>query len=143
MMNNILFYYCVFIMAFSSVCSYADESKPLVGHWRSTKDEIACATDIVVGKFSQVRAGGAESFSGLQYHGKINVLHVLKGNETGNLKVVFRVILGSKDTEAEPNLGDSYIIILYDHQMIRKLLPATDDNIAKVRALIAAAPAGK
>jgi hypothetical protein len=143
MIKNLSFYYCIILTVFSSICSYADENTPLVGHWRSTKDEIASATDIVIGKFTQVRAGGAGSISGLEYHGAITVLHVLKGNASGNVEVVFRVILGSKDKEAEPDLGDTYIIILYDHQMIRKLLPATDANIAKVKALIAAAPVPK
>jgi hypothetical protein len=79
---------------------------------------------------------------GVGYHGEITILQVLKGNAFGSLEVGFSVIRGPKNTEAEPNLDDKYIIMMSGHD-VRKLLPATDANIAKIKALIAAAPAAK
>jgi hypothetical protein len=142
MIRPLSFYYCVIITAFSLVCTYAGESVPLVGSLNSTRDEVISATDVVLGKFTKVRAGGFESMMGVGYHGEITILQVLKGNAFGSLEVGFSVIRGPKNTEAEPNLDDKYIIMMSGHD-VRKLLPATDANIAKIKALIAAAPAAK
>jgi hypothetical protein len=138
--------YCYTIVtAFSIICCYANEETPLplVGHLSSIKDETSSATDVVVGKFIRVRESGAASLNGEYYQGQITVLRPLKGNLSGSLEVGFRVIPVNKDKESEPNLSDSYIIIMSSPGDIRKLLPATADNIAKVKALIAAVPASK
>jgi hypothetical protein len=141
MLKTLFFSYIVAVL--SGICSYADTDARSVGHLNDSKGEVAAAANIVLAKFTNVKGSGAASMLGTLYHGNIKILQVLKGDASGNVEVGFSVIQGPKDTEVEPNLTDIYIIVLAGHHEIRKLLPATDDNIAKVKALIAAAPAGK
>ena len=136
MKKHLSFHYFAILMAFSSLCSYADVNKLSVGSLLPIRDEVSSATDIVIGKFAKVTVGGAGSMMGVMYHGEIAVLGALKGTVSGNLDVGFSVIRGPRNTEVEPNNNDTYIIIL-DHREIRKLLPATDDNIANIKQLIA------
>lgn len=144
MKKTLFSYYCFIMLFLSLVCGYAGEETPLAGSLHPLRDEVISATDVVIGKFLVVKARDTfSSMMGAEYQGQITILQTLKGNESGSLEVGFPVIRGGKNKEAEPNLNDTYIIILVQHQVIRKLLPATDANIAKVKALIAAAPASK
>jgi hypothetical protein len=143
MKKLLLRFNCLVWLALSMACGYADEETPLVGHLSSVKEEVASATDIVIGKFTKVTVGGTASMNGMDYHGTIIISQALKGTESGSLEVGFRVIPASKDKEVEPNLEDTYIMFLIEHHGIRKLLLATDANIATMKALIAAAPATK
>jgi hypothetical protein len=97
---------------------------------------MASATEIVIGKFAEINRGGSFTMSGDRYRGKIATTNILKGNALPSSEVSFLVIPETK--ESVPNLADTYIFIIHNHH-IDKLLPATADNIAKVKALIAQA----
>ncbi|MCE0482915.1 MAG: hypothetical protein LV479_01600, partial [Methylacidiphilales bacterium] len=79
---------------------------------------------------------------------KIKVLQVIRGSVEGQVTISFKIRGGLH--EQPPQEGDTYIFFAHkntepgwDNYTVLKLLPATDDNIAKVKALIAAAPAPK
>jgi len=141
MKKPLSFYYSFILTAFSLAYVYADVPH-LAGSGYAIGDVVASATDIVVGKFTKVKSDGAASMMGMSYHGQITISETLKGTDSGSLEVAFYLNSAISPTnESEPNLHDTYIMILTDHQAIRKLLPVTDDNMSKIKALIAAAPA--
>jgi len=116
--------------------AYADEGARLVGSRTSTKEVTVSATDIVLGKFTKVRPTNAASMLGVLYNGEITISQALKGNKSGSLEVGFSVIPIGKDKEAEPNLRDTYIMFITDQQVL-KLLPATDENISRIKSFLA------
>ena len=76
---------------------------------------------------------------------KVKSSQVLFGKVSDIILVTVHVTWDSRVHEEVPVKGDSYIFFLkkgsqegLDPFTVFKLLPATDDNIAKVKALIAA-----
>jgi hypothetical protein len=81
---------------------------------------------------------------------KIKIISVLKGElkDKSEIQVgIFPRLVYGKGFEATPKVGSTYIFFVKTDNGNRyeaiKLLEATDDNIAKVKALIDAAPASK
>jgi hypothetical protein len=74
------------------------------------------------------------------------VSKIYLGNVESPVKLNIRVRNNAMVMETAPSLDEPYIFIISqknNHNYLIKLLPATDDNIAKVKALIAAMPASK
>jgi hypothetical protein len=124
-------------------------SPSLSGSRSKLEDVITKADDIFVGKMLQtgpitVTAPGQIGCSG----NKIEVLQTLRGSVNSQITVSFNVHYDSH--EQLPKVGNTYIFFVKkvihpdpDPYRAIKLLPSTDDNIAKVKALIAATPTGK
>jgi hypothetical protein len=79
---------------------------------------------------------------------RISVIQVLKGTAGSSVGVSFFV--NSANHEKSPDAASSYIFFLAknaanatDQYTILKILPASDDNVSKIKALIAALPGGK
>jgi hypothetical protein len=84
----------------------------------------------------------------LTFHGvAIKVIQVLKGTQESPVSVESFIKATPRDSrESPPKVGIQYIFftkVFHEKNTVFKILPATDDNIAKVKALIAAAPAPK
>lgn len=138
MKKSLSFYYYFIMTALSLHCRYASNSPLLVGSAYAAKDEVASAMDIVIGKFTKLKGGVSVTINGSAYHGQITISEILKGNETGSLDVGFSLRSANMNAkELEPNLKDTYIMIMSSEGMISKLLPATDANIRMVKQLIA------
>jgi len=137
-MTKLLLYFSVVIItSVTFLSAYASDAPNLVGSSLKLDDEVASATEIVTGKFIELNQSSAFTLSGDRYHGQISISDVLKGNAPVSTKVAFWVVPETK--ESAPNLHDSYIAII-DNHIIHKLLPATANNITKVKALIAQIP---
>jgi hypothetical protein len=84
---------------------------------------------------------------GASIHGyTVKVTTLLKGNLAGEIKVSLDVRNDSRVVESIPHVGENYIFftISKSGEIISiKLLPANVENITKIKALIAATPAGK
>ena len=84
---------------------------------------------------------------GVSYRGyTVKVATLLKGALAGEIHVSLDVRNDGRAVEVIPRVGENYIffvILKASEIIVVKLLPATDANIAKVKALIAAAPAPK
>lgn len=128
------------ILELTVLSSYANGSPNLTGSSLKLTDEVTSATEIVVGKFTKIGNGASFTLSGRRYRGQVALSEILKGTVFDSSDIAFTVGIQSK--EVVPNLEDTYIVFIHNHR-IKKLLPASDDNIAKVKALIAAAPLGK
>jgi hypothetical protein len=117
-------------------------------------EEIAAKADVVVfiGKIIELgdpvpASTDTASYSGVQ----VKVLQVLRGTVDGDVvKVTLRTTWGRNVHESPPVVGSTYIFFArkntekgWNPYTVLKLLPATDATTAKVKALIAAAPASK
>ncbi|MDB4793750.1 hypothetical protein OAG63_01825, partial [Methylacidiphilales bacterium] len=85
------------------------------------------------------------------YHGvQVKILQVLRGAADTQVTVTLYATFEENVHEQPPKINGTYIFLAHkntevgwDQYTVLKLLPATDDNIAKVKALITAAPASK
>jgi hypothetical protein len=127
----------------------SSDTKMLSGHGKKSENAIKESTDIVIAVFTTLGSPGADATGENDYDGaEIEITSALKGTLSGKLKVFYIVYaMPGKNQESPPVLGTQYIMFIHQtgptEYEIKKLLPATDDNIAKIKALIAAAPAGK
>jgi hypothetical protein len=137
------------VLIVNSYPQSSSDTKMLSGHSKKNQDAAKESTDIVIGVFTSLGSPGAGATGENDYdQAEVEVVNALKGALSGTLKVFYVVFaMPGKDQESPPVLGTQYIMFIQklgptDYE-IKKLLPATDDNIAKVKALIAAAPASK
>lgn len=131
----------------------AGQNEPMLTGSTLRSDDVATKADAVfVGQithlgFSNLKALGEAVYRGVQ----VNILQVLRGSLDPQSTFTLRVMVPStRSHENPPTVGISYIFFVkrddpskHDAYTVLKLLPATDANIAKVKALIAAAPAAK
>lgn len=131
----------------------AEQNEPALSGSTLRSEDVATKADAVfVGQithlgFSNLKALGEAVYRGLQ----VKVLQVLRGSVDPQSTFTLRVMVPSISShENPPAVGSTYIFFVkkddpskHDAYTVLKLLPATDDNIAKVKAVIAAAPAGK
>jgi hypothetical protein len=116
------------------------------GSGKKAGDIVATCDAIFVG---QIIAKGPVILTkpGASTHGyTVKVATLLKGTLAGEIQVSLDVRNDGRVVEVIPHVGENYIFfaMLKAGEVIAvKLLPATDANIAKVKALIAAAPAPK
>jgi len=134
MTKPLSYYFIPIITAFTLLTAYASDAPILTGSSLKLKEEVASATEIVIGTFTELNEGASFTLSGNRYRAQIVTSDILKGNALVSSKVAFLVVPENKETA--PNFNEIYIMII-DHQRIHMLLPATEDNIAKVKALIA------
>jgi len=125
------------------------DTKLFSGHGKKNEDALKESTDIAVAVFTSLGNRGADATGEDDYdQAEIEVVTTLKGNLPGKLKVFYAVLsMPGKNQESPPVLGTQYIMFIQKlgptEYEIKKMLPATDDSIAKIKALIAAAPAAK
>jgi hypothetical protein len=131
------------------VPQHAEDDGTLLGHALKDEDTFKNGVDIIIGKFVSLGTGSSDSPGESYYQGaSIQVISSLKGSLSGNLKASFSVKFFSQHgNETVPVVGNQYIMFLRERVpnefTIKKLLLATDKNIAEVKTAIAAAPAGK
>ena len=120
----------------------------LPGHLKKGEELMKIATDIIVGKFTSLGNGSTDS-PGASFYEKadLTVINSLKGSLSGNIQASYSVrTFPLNKKEAQPTIGTQYVMFIQKlgptEYEIKKLLPATDDSITKVKALIAA-PAAK
>lgn len=125
------------------------ESTNLAGSTLKMEDTVLKANAIFVGEIIQegipdVSAPGRSAYSGV----KVKVLQVLRGSVDAQVSVTLYTTYSSN--EQPPKAGSTYIFLAHkntepgwDAYKVFKLLPATDENIAKVKQLIAVGPAPK
>jgi hypothetical protein len=124
-----------------------NSSVKLSGSRFKAEEIVAKANVICVGEIVQIgppltRAAAQASYPGV----KIQISQCLKGDLSSPALIEIVVAKEPNVTEEAPKAGTTYIFFIKQTtswNMVLKLLPATDDNIAKVKAMIAAAPAGK
>ncbi len=150
---NLLFI-CVITICAAPVLSKGDaptqsSTTALSGHEKKNEDLVAVVPDIVVAKFTSL-GNGSDDAPGATFYEKaeIEIVSSLKGTLSGDLQAGYSVkLFPPSKKETVPVIGTPYIMFIQKlgptEYEIKKLLPATDNDIAKVKALIAAAPAGK
>ena len=119
----------------------------LSGSEKKTKDIINKSDIIFIGQI--ITKGWVDAASpGMNSRGfTISIKTVLKGQVDSEVRVTLYVKNNGRIIEAVPQIGQSYIFFVKQganqQLIVLKLLPPTDENIAKVKALIAAAPSSK
>jgi hypothetical protein len=106
------------------------------------KSDVICVGEITTIGSPLSRATGQDTYAGV----KIQISQDLKSHIDSPALVEIVVAKEHDLKEEAPELETSYIFFIKKipgWNIVLKLLPATDDNIAKVKALIAAAPAPK
>jgi hypothetical protein len=128
----------------SPVATLPNKPVVLAGSTLKTEDIVLQSDAIFIGKLIDLGWGETAS-SGHDTRGAyITVLQILRGSLKGRVGVRMNMLHGPKVREASPKVGDTYIFFIKQipgWNMVLKILPATDANIAKVKALIAAPPA--
>ncbi len=129
------------------------QGEPILSGSAQKSEEIAAkANTVFIGKIIELGdpvpiAMDTASYSGVQ----VKVLQILRGTVNDEVvKVTLHTTWGRNMHETPPVIGNTYIFFArkntekgWNPYTVLKLLPATDDNITKVKALIAAAPEAK
>ncbi len=144
------------VITLCTIPAMSDDNAPtpsgttvLSGHEKKSEGLVAVVPDIVVAKFTFLGNGGDDAPGSTFYEkAAIEVISSLKGTLSGDLQAGYTVkLFPPSKKETVPVIGTPYIMFIQPmgptENEIKKLLPATDDNIAKVKALIAAAPPSK
>jgi hypothetical protein len=121
------------------------------GHSKKDQDFINPTIDIVVAKFIALGNGSADEVGATYYErAQVQITSTLQGALSGNIKVSFTARSFPKnEKDALPALNTEYILFIRDQKIdpddyeLEKILPATDQNIARIKSLIAAAPSSK
>jgi len=123
-----------------------NESLKLSGSGLKSEDIILKSDAIFIG---QIIAKGAvlmlEPGKSYRFY-TVKVATLLKGTLAGEIQVSLDVRNDSRVVEVIPRVGENYIffaILKASEIIVVKLLPATDANIAKIKALIADYPVSK
>jgi hypothetical protein len=121
----------------------------LIGHHKKEEGLAAKVGAIFVGQFITLGDGPGADEPGMEYfdNAQVKVEQSLKGTLSGIVKVSYSVMSIPTEKESSPKSLKDYIffinIISPTQLSVVKLLPATDQNVAKIKALIAAVPAAK
>ena len=116
-----------------------------------SEDVLLKVSAIFIGKITQIGFANTKMEGVLIYRNvQINVLRILRGSLDAKSTFRLDVVPLTGFREISPVAGNSYIFFVKrnyegepDPFIVVKLLPATDNNIARVKALIAAAPASQ
>jgi hypothetical protein len=103
------------------------------------KSDVVCAGQIT--DLGYPNPGATDMVS---YRAKIEIIQTLMGSISSPILAIIKIDGGKH--EDSPINGVSYVFFIKKMPVtnkVLKLLPATDANIAKVKALIAAAPVSK
>ena len=110
------------------------------------------ADAVFVGQITRLGSSNLKELGVAVYRGvQVTASQILRGSLDPQSTFTLRVMmLSTRSTENPPTVGSSYIFFVKRDDAskdstytVLKLLPATNDNIAKIKALIAAAPAAK
>lgn len=123
----------------------------LTGSILKLEDAVSKADAVFAGIVEDEGGGSYKSLGEITYyHVKVRTSQVFCGTVGGLVFVSARVGYAKKENEEDLKKGGSYIFIVKknsqqtpDPFVALKIIPATDDNITKVKALIAALPVGK
>ncbi|MDB4793753.1 hypothetical protein OAG63_01840 [Methylacidiphilales bacterium] len=138
---------CIEPVKAQTTTAVTGQSEPILSGSGLKVEDIAMKCDaIFIGQI--VSLGDAETASaGIDTRGaSIKVLQILRGSVGSQVGVAISTSLWPSLHEQIPQVGKSYIFFVHQEGTrftVLKLLPATDDHISKVKALIAAAPASK
>jgi hypothetical protein len=130
----------------------ASQNEPaLTGSSQKSEDIVVKADAVFVGEITTIGFGGFKAPGESVYRGvQIKVLQVFRGTVADSIAVTLHVVGRMEFHEDPPKVGNSYILFVKksdqgqpDAYTVLKLILATDANIAKVKALIAAVPASK
>ena len=120
-------------------------SSGLSGSDLKAEDVVVKSDAVFIGNITGVVAGASAKEQGVTtFVVSVGVTECLRGDVAGQLTASLKVFMGYR--QKPPESGNSYIFFVRKNGSefaVLKLLPATDANIAKVKALIAAAPAPK
>ena len=134
----------------SVINAYCQSQAPLqteavnpVGHAQKSEELVKSTNEVIIGKLISIGyPSGDSSDEDFYDQAEVEVISVLKGDMSGTVKVSYSVRLG-KNKEMVPVIGTQYIMFIHmlppNEFRIKKLLPATDDNISKVKQLISQA----
>jgi hypothetical protein len=143
-MKNILLGLCVFVILCPIGQLMANvDNPPMPGHEAKEQDLIKKKNEIVVAKFISLGSGGLDELGASSYEkAEIEITQTLRGNLSGHLKVSYVVkSLPTNEQEARPTIDILYIMFIHslgaNEYETEKLLPATDQNISRIKALIA------
>ena len=122
----------------------ASDSRRLPGSTLGVDEAFSKSYTVFVGQFTSFGRSGACGPGETDLYGsKVDATRILKGTYDPKVTVAFAVL--SDLGERRPEMPLSYVFfvkkndgkgVYFDPYAIVKLLPATDDNIAKVRKLI-------
>ena len=123
------------------------QNEPVISGSTLKSDDIVSKADaIFVGKITAIGFGNLKAKGESVYRGvQVKVLKVLRGTIESSITVTLHVIAVMDFHEDPPEAGSPYIFFVKkagalekDPYVVLKLLPATDDNIAKIKQLVAA-----
>jgi hypothetical protein len=139
----ILLFICLF-WCIPITPSVALDAPSSLGHQLKPEVLIARKLNIVVANFESLGMEFLDRLGGNDFGGaQIEISSVLQGSLSG--RVVATYFVGAD--EAEPKLNTNYIMFIKrgagGELIIQKLLAAKSDNLAKIKALIAAPTASK
>lgn len=116
----------------------------LTGHTKKIENAIKETTDIVIASFTKLGFPGSDASGEDSYdQAEIEITGILKGTLAEKHLKVFYIVqsMPGKNQEKAPIIGVQYIMFIQklspNEYEIKKLLPATDENIIKIKALIA------
>ena len=139
----------ILILGMLSSLIMAQTTNSLLPGSRSDLDKTVSHADIiVVAKMVSLGITMPDATAQADYDSaQIQVMQALKGSPNQNLSVSISVHFSKgRIEEIAPEVGKEYLFFIrtdeVKHEIVLKIIPATDDNIARVKALIAAAPAG-
>ena len=132
---------------FQNAPATSPSDSELSGRDIKIENAVSKSDSIFVGKISKMRLGSITATDRVAYGGvQIRVLQFLRGSIDSQSLVTIYITASHVVHEAPPEVGMPYIFFVTknthgtsDPYTVLKLLPATDDNIAKVKQLIATA----
>jgi hypothetical protein len=114
----------------------------LSGHEKKSEDLPMAVTDIIIAKFTSLGNENSDS-PGASFYEKADIecLSSLKGTLVGNIQAGYTVhFFPPSERETVPVIGTQYIMFIQKlgptEYEIKKLLLATEQNVASVKALI-------
>jgi hypothetical protein len=123
----------------------ADVNDPkMPGHEIKERNLINSKVDVVIGKFISLGNLGDDNLGASYERAEIQITNSLQGPLLGNIKVSYAVrSFPLEHKEIVPALNTEYILFIRDQKIasdnyeLVKILPATDTNITRIKALIA------
>jgi hypothetical protein len=126
------------------IASKADDSV-LPGDEKKESDLINPTIDIVIGKFIALGVMGDPDGGGVRYYqkGKIEIISILRGTLSGDILVSYlQKSFAIDHKEVGPSIAVDYIFFIKnqtiepDEYELEKVLPASNEDVARIKALI-------
>jgi hypothetical protein len=123
-----------------------DIQSKLIGDRFNVADVIKTSDEVAIGQFQSLGDGNADDLGASYSNAIITITQSLKGSLAGEIKVFYGIYstVNAAEREEHPFRNVEYVIFIKGVDpkgyTLIKLLHATNENIAKVKALIAAKP---